>query len=184
MIKTKACNGIGKALTAYSLIPEKKNRILHCPDDLFLAPEDPRKTPAHLYLLAPAAADVYGVSRRIMICDAERASIKAATAVIAFISRNDDLAIHRMRNPDRAGCFNLADLAAAALIKIEIDQALPHDPYIIQTRLHAVVRAPSHRDLELMRQSDIMPSIIENRMELLGKSECVDQPILACGAFA
>lgn len=85
---------------------------------------------------------------------------------------------------DGAGFFDLADLAAAAFGEVVRRHALADDAEVVQIGLDAVVRAAADGDLELVRQSDVVPADEELVVDPLGKGLGVKEAVDADGALA
>ena len=82
--------------------------------------------------------------------------------MVAGFGINPDLPLLQLRHPDRTVILHLTDLAAPAFGEVDFRYALADNPKIVQIRFHAVVRAASHRNLELVRERHVMiPGIIQ-----------------------
>src|SRR5699024_2292032 len=87
--------------------------------------------------------------------------------------------VSHLRHADRAVILNLADLAAAALLQIDLGNSLADDTEVIQIRFYTVIRTSADRNLELVRQLHFPVSVIESLVDLLRQRECIDQSVLA-----
>ena len=103
----------------------------------------------------------------------------AASAVVAGVSGHVDLAVLEVCDLDGAAFFDLADLTAAALVIVDLDQTLTDDTEVVEVGFYTVVGAAADGDLEFVRQLDIVPAAVEALVDLLGEGVGVDQTVLA-----
>ena len=73
---------------------------------------------------------------------------------------------------------------AAALVEVLLRHALAVDTEVVEAGLDAVVRAAADGDLELVRQSDVVPADEELVVDPLGKGLGVKEAVDADGALA
>ena len=74
--------------------------------------------------------------------------------------------------------------AAAALVEVLLRHALAVDAEVVEAGLDAVVRAAADGDLELVRQPDVVPALIEALVDGTRERDRVDQTVLAGRALA
>ena len=167
VFKSESRHSIGKSLTCDPLLAEQKDCFFNDSKDFFFICKYFIQISSLSYFLSPASADVYAVPVRVILNRMERALADAASAMIAGSLINGKLAIRQLRHADRAVILNLADLAAAALLQIDLGNPLTDNAGIIQIRLHTVIRTSSDSDLELMRQFHFTVAVIESLMDFL-----------------
>ena len=101
------------------------------------------------YVLAPAATQIDPVAVHVLVGDMEGALAGAAAAVVAGGGVDLDLAVHHLRHVDGTDFFNLADLAALALVPFHHGNPLAHDTQVVEVGLDAVVGAAATAILNL-----------------------------------
>ena len=151
IIEAKAIDGVCKTLAGDTFFAEEQDGAFYHLDDLFFAGEDLIQRAAFCNLLAPASADVDLVAVGGIVDCTEGTLAYAATAVIALVGRNMDLAIHQFSNLDRAAINNLALLAAVALGHVNLGDTLSDDTEVVQAGLYAVVGTSAYCNLKFMR---------------------------------
>ena len=114
----------------------------------------------------------------------ERALGDTASTVIADVLVDLQHAVDHLRRADRAVVLYLANLAAAAEIRVKLRDALADDAQIVEVWFDTVVRASADRNLKLVRQLDALVALVEALVNLLGQIEAVEQAVLAGGSLA
>lgn len=184
VLKSEPCYGIGEALAGDALFTEEKDGLFNDVEDLFFAGEDGIEIVSLGNAFAPAAADVDPVSGGVVLDRLERTFTDAASAVVADRFINGDLAVDDLCYVDRAVVFDLADLAAATFLRVDLRDPLSDDAQVVEVRFHTVIRAAADCDLEFMRQFDAAIAVEEALMDLFGQAEGIDQSVLTGGSLA
>ena len=99
--------------------------------------------------------------------------------MVTYILIDHNLAIDNACSLNRAVVDNLADLASAALLIINLRYPLADNAKIVQIGFDTVVRAAADCDLELMRQLDIAITFKEPFVNLFRQREGINQTVLA-----
>ena len=175
---------VRETLTGAALVAEQGEGTLDDLEHFLLARKYVREHTALRSALAPAAADIDRVAALFLADNAERALADTASAVVAHILVPVESALAQTACADGAGLFDLTDLAAAAFGEVVRRHALADDAKVVQIGLDAVVRAAADGDLELVRQPDVVPALVEALVDGTRKRDRVDQTVLAGRALA
>ena len=115
VIEAETCDGVGKAFTGLTLIPEEKDGLFNHIHHLFLAGQDAGKGKAMGNLLAPASANVDPVSGNVLGCDTEGTPALTSGTVVTLIGTDAEFTVHKLRDLDGTAVHDLTGAAAAAL---------------------------------------------------------------------
>src|SRR5699024_4455924 len=128
----EARDRVGEALAGDALFAEEQDGLFDDGEHFLAVGEDLVEEAAARDLLAPAPADADAVAVGGFVKGVERALADAAAAVVAGLGIDVDLAVLHLGDLDRAGVDDLADLAAAALVELDLRHALADDAQVVQ----------------------------------------------------
>ena len=178
IFKAQTLDGIRETLAGLALFAEEQDCLLDDLHHLFLRGKHRVQRFAVGIFLTPASADIDAVSILAGRHCLERAGTDAATAVVAQVRVNLQNAVHHLCCMDRTGVFHLADLTAAADVRLKTRDALTDHAQIVEVWLDAVVWAASDGNLEFVRQLDRFVAFIEAVVNLSGEVKAVQQSCL------
>ena len=184
ILEAQPLDGVGEAFAGLALLAEEQDCLLDDAQHFLLRGEYRVKRLTLCNLLAPASANVDAVAVLAVRHCLERALGDTASAVIADVLVDLQHAVDHLRRADRAVVLDLADLAAAAEIRVKLRDALADDAQIVEVWFDTVVRASADRNLKLVRQLDALVALVEALVNLLGQVEAVEQAVLAGGSLA
>ena len=136
------------------------------------------------YFFTPSAADVNAVAVRVSFKRMEGALFPASSAAVAKRLVNRDLAVFYAARLHGASLFNGADLASAAYFIVGRGKELTDHAQIVDVGLDAVIGTSANRNFELVRQFDLVISLVESLVDLFREPEGVDQTKMTGRAFA
>ena len=179
ILKTQTGNSIRETFAGDALVTEEQDCLLDDVQDFVTIGEDLIQVTSLCNTFAPSAADINTVAVGVVGEALERALVDAASAVVTYILIDDNLAIDNACSLNRAVVDNLADLASAALLIINLRYTLADNAEVVQVGLDTVVRAAADCDLELVRQFNSAVAFKEPFVNLFRQREGVNQTILA-----
>ena len=184
ILKSESVDRIGKALAGQSLIAVEIDGALDDLEDLLLGGEELGERNSLRGLLAPSAAVTDLVAADIGGGDTEGAGVLTASAMIASVFVDLELAVNEHCRADGAGCLYLTLFTSAALIEIVCGNALTDDAEVVEVGLYAVVGTAAERDLEFMGELDLVEALIETLVDLFAELIRFDQTEAAGRALA